>query len=161
MGSAIGATTGFVTDFLTDSDYGDVFPNEDFFPDISTLFLDDMANDGSNAGGSTSATAVYIFCLNLVLIISKVLCLAVFLVICLNMYSLFHMISILPIILIMFYLAFIMDNSLGKLLYFSTIQKPYFRQFAPSGFVASMKPPVFEGVNYKRWVREQCSGFRP
>src|SRR3954467_5691534 len=66
------------------------------------------------------------------------------------MFSLFHMISILPTILIMFYLAFIIDNSLGKLLYFSTIQKPYFRQFAPSGFVASMKPPVFEGVNYKR-----------
>jgi len=61
------------------------------------------------------------------------------------------MISILSIILIMFYLAFIMDNSLGKLLFYSTIQKPYFKQFAPSGFVASMKPPVFEGVNYKRW----------
>ena len=120
MGSAIGATTGFVTDSLTDSDCGDVFPDEDFFPDISTLFLDDMANDGSNAGGSSSATAVYISFLNLVLIVSKVLRLAVCLVICLNMYSLFHMISILPIILIMFYLAFIMDNSLGKLLYYST-----------------------------------------
>lgn len=148
MGSAISATTGFVTDSLTDSD---VFPDEDFFPDISTLFLDDMANDGSNAGGSTSATAVYIFCLNLVLILSRVLCLVVCVAICLILYSLFNMISILPIILVMFYLAFIMDNSLGKLLFYSTIQKPYFRQFAPSGFVASMKPPVFEGVNYKRW----------
>src|SRR3954465_2159973 len=114
LGSAIDVTTGFVTDSLTDSDCGDVFPDEDFFPDISTLFLDDMANDGSNAGGSTSATAVYIFCLNLVLILSKVLCLAVCLAICLNLYSLFSMISILPFILVMFYLAFILDNSLGK-----------------------------------------------
>src|SRR4051812_48887653 len=79
-----------------------------------------MANDGSNIGGSSSATTVYIFFLNLVLIISKVLRLAVCLLICHNMYSLFHMISILPIILIMFYLAFIMDNSLGKLLFYST-----------------------------------------
>src|SRR4051812_31316391 len=79
-----------------------------------------MTNDGSNAGGSSSATAVYIFFLNLVLIVSKVLRLVVCLVICLNMYSLFHMISILSIILIMFYLAFIMDNSLGKFLYSST-----------------------------------------
>src|SRR4051812_4953923 len=60
LGSAISATTGFVTDSLT---------NSDVFPDISTLFLDDMVNDGSNASGSTSATAVYIFCLNLVLIL--------------------------------------------------------------------------------------------
>src|SRR4051812_23020494 len=75
-----------------------------------------MANDG----GSTSATAVYNFCFNLVLILSRVLCLAVCLAICLILYSLLNMISILPIILVMFYLAFIMDNSLGKLLYFST-----------------------------------------
>src|SRR3954465_13425286 len=95
LGSAIGATTGFVMDSLTDSDCGDVFPDENFFPDISTLFLDDMANDGANpnADGS-SAAAVYVFFLNLVLIASQDLRLVVYLVICLNMFSLFHMISI-------------------------------------------------------------------
>uniref|UniRef100_A0ACD5X409 Uncharacterized protein n=1 Tax=Avena sativa TaxID=4498 RepID=A0ACD5X409_AVESA len=108
-----------------------------------------MANDGANTntGGSSSVVAaVYVFFINLVLIASLAVCL----VTCLHMFLLFHMISILYFILIMFYLAYFMGNSLDKLLYYSTIQKPYFRQFAPSGFVASMKPPVFEGVNYKR-----------
>ena len=97
MGSAIGATTGFVTDSITKSDCGDVFPDEDFFPDISTLFLDDMANDGANTntgGSSSAAAAVYVFFINLVLIVSQDLCLAVCLVTCFNMFSLFHMISI-------------------------------------------------------------------
>jgi hypothetical protein len=51
----------------------------------------------------------------------------------------------------MFYLLFAWIKLCGKLLIFPTIQKPYYRQFTPSGFAASMKPPVFEGANYKRW----------
>jgi hypothetical protein len=44
-------------------------------------------------------------------------------------------------------------KSFGKFLIFPTIQKPYafYRQFYPVGYAASLKPPVFEGVNYKRW----------
>ena len=57
MGSAIGATT----DSITDSD--DSFPNDDFFPDIGNLFLDDMgdnvnANANANANADVNATMV-------------------------------------------------------------------------------------------------------
>ena len=41
------------------------------------------------------------------------------------------------IILVMLYLVFLLIKSLGKLLIFPTIQKPYDRQFTPSGFAAS------------------------
>ena len=47
-------------------------------------------------------------------------------------------------ILAMFYLLFLLIKSFGKLLIFPTIQKPYHRQFTPSGFAASMRPPMFE-----------------
>ena len=53
--------------------------------------------------------------------------------------------------LVMFYLVFLLIKSFGKLLIFPTIQKPYYRQFTPSGFAASMRPPMFEGIHYKRW----------
>ncbi|KAK1618488.1 hypothetical protein QYE76_024005 [Lolium multiflorum] len=73
-GRAISATTDFITDF------DDHFPDEDFFPDISSLYLDDMAeNDNVNANAGAQL------------------------------------------------------------------------QFTPSGFVASVKPPLFEGTHYKRW----------
>ena len=54
-------------------------------------------------------------------------------------------------ILVMFYLLFLLIKSFGKLLIFPTIQKPYYRQFTPSGFAACMRPPLFEGIHYKRW----------
>ena len=50
-------------------------------------------------------------------------------------------------ILVMFYLLFLLIKSFGKLLIFPTIQKPYYRQFTPSGFAASMRPPMFEGIH--------------
>ena len=34
---------------------------------------------------------------------------------------------------------------------FSTIEKPDYRQFVSTGFLASTKPFPFEGVLYKRW----------
>ena len=54
-------------------------------------------------------------------------------------------------ILVMLHLVFLVIKSFGKLLIFPTIQKPYHRQFTPSGFAASMRPPIFEGIHYKRW----------
>ena len=54
-------------------------------------------------------------------------------------------------ILVMLYLVFLLTKSFSKLLIFPTIQKPYYRQFTPSGFAASMRPPMFEGIHYKRW----------
>ena len=59
--------------------------------------------------------------------------------------------SLIFVFLVMFFLLFISHKSLGKLLIFPTLQKPYYRQFTPSGFVASVKPPVLEGTHYKRW----------
>jgi hypothetical protein len=55
--------------------------------------------------------------------------------------------------LVIFCLLFSWIKYHGKLLIFPTIQKPYgsYRQFYPDGYAASLKPPVFEGVNYKRW----------
>nr|XP_045088966.1 uncharacterized protein LOC123493341 [Aegilops tauschii subsp. strangulata] len=52
---------------------------------------------------------------------------------------------------VMFYLVFLLAKAYGKLLIFPTIQKPYYRQFTPSEFAASMRPPMFEGIHYKRW----------
>ena len=54
-------------------------------------------------------------------------------------------------ILFTLYLVFLLVKLFGKLLIFPTIQKPYYRQFTPSGFAASMRPPMFEGIHYKRW----------
>ena len=54
-------------------------------------------------------------------------------------------------ILVMLYSVFLLIKSYGKLLIFPTIQKPYYRQFTPSGFAASMKHPMFEGIHYKMW----------
>ena len=55
------------------------------------------------------------------------------------------------VILVMLYLIFLLIKSFDKLLIFPTIQKPYYRQFTPSGFAASMRPPMFEGIHYKLW----------
>ena len=53
MGRAIGATT----DSITNSD--DSFPNDEFFPDIGNLFLDDMGdNVNANADVNTNAGAL-------------------------------------------------------------------------------------------------------
>src|SRR4051812_23178082 len=93
-------------------------------------------------------------------LLSQVLCVAILLGICLNIYLLDHMFSLITIILFMFYLPFIMVNSLGNFLLYSKIQNPYYRQFVPSGFVASIKPPVFEGVNYKRWCARAVLWFQ-
>ena len=54
-------------------------------------------------------------------------------------------------ILVMIYLVFLLIKSFGKLLIFPTIQKPYYRQFTLSDFATSMRPPMFEGIHYKRW----------
>src|SRR6266542_1148271 len=53
--------------------------------------------------------------------------------------------------MVMIYLLFSWIKSHGKLLIFSTIQKPDYRQFSPIGFAAALRPPPFEGVHYKRW----------
>ena len=55
------------------------------------------------------------------------------------------------IVLLMNYFLFSWIKSYAKLLIYSRIQKPDYRQFTPTNFVASMKPFAFKGVTYKRW----------
>jgi hypothetical protein len=43
--------------FITDAHEEDVFPNEDFFPDIANLFSDMSLTGDNTNGGSTSAPA--------------------------------------------------------------------------------------------------------
>jgi hypothetical protein len=55
LGSALCATTDEF--FVTDAHEEDVFPNEDFFPDIDNLFGDMSLTDDNTNGGSVSALA--------------------------------------------------------------------------------------------------------
>ena len=72
-----------------------------------------------------------------------------------------HMACFITTTLVMLYLVFLLIKSFGKLLIFPTIQKPYYRQFTPSGFAASMRPPMFEGIHYKRWRLRAVLLFKP
>jgi hypothetical protein len=67
--------------------------------------------------------------------------------------SLVNMVSLISMLSAMFCLLFSWIKFSGKLLIFPTIQKPYAfdRQFPPVGYATSLKPQVFEGINYKRW----------
>ena len=138
------ATTGFF--FNTDAD--DYFPDDDFFPDVDVLFGNMSA---PNANGSSSSTGLYV----ILLCQFEILLQSSFLAICedlLPVYSLLDgMTSLFPISLAMFYLLLLWIKSTGKLLIYSTIQKPYYRQFSPAGFAASLRPTAFDGVNYKKW----------
>ena len=126
MGSAIGATT----DSITDSD--DSFPNDDFFPDIGNLFLDDMGdnvNTNANADVNTNAGTLMYDVFLLFLQITNMLLNIVFptlcVVICLQLYSYSlsgYMSSLICVFLVMFFLLFISHKSLGKLLIFPTGQ---------------------------------------
>ena len=55
-------TDGFsITDFFTDADAEEVFPNDDYFPDINTLFNDDMGdNINANANGAVPVPPPYV-----------------------------------------------------------------------------------------------------
>jgi hypothetical protein len=61
------------------------------------------------------------------------------------------MIRLNPAIIIMLYYWLFQIKSYGKLLIFSIIQKPDYRQLSPTGLVAATRPPPFDGVHYKRW----------
>jgi hypothetical protein len=77
--------------------------------------------------------------------------------------SLVNMVSLISMFLPILCLLFLWIKYHGKLLIFPTIQKTYafHRQFSPVGYAASLKPPVFEGVNYKRWCAKPSYGSPP
>jgi hypothetical protein len=61
------------------------------------------------------------------------------------------MIRLIPAIIIILYYWLFQIKSYGKLLIYSTIQKPDYRQLSPTGLAATTRPPPFDGVHYKRW----------
>ena len=128
FGERTHATTGF-----------ELFPNDDFFPDTGSLFIDDMG-DNANANASASASAAAAATLYDLLIFLFELLLQFLLVV--YVVDLFYlstilvdrMISLILIILVINCLSFSRIKSTAKLLIYSTIQKPDYRQFVSSGF---------------------------
>ena len=127
----------------------DDFTNDDFFPDLGNLVLDDMG-DNVNAGGAAPAAPYVILSFLFEIVVEFMLLVCALDVIC-SSAMLVRMISLISAAVVMIYILFIQIKSRSNLLIFPTIQKPYHRQFTPSGFAASMRPPMFEGIHYKRW----------
>jgi hypothetical protein len=121
------------TDGITSTD--DSFPDEDFFPDISNLYIDDMADDaGANANANLNANvnppaAPYAICTHVFQFLLQFLVLAfgidvislsVLDMICSSI-LLVCMIRLIPAIIIMLYYWLFWIKSYGKLLIYSTI----------------------------------------
>jgi hypothetical protein len=123
------------TDGITSTD--DSFPDEDFFPDISSLYIDDMAdNTGANANANANLNAnanppvapyaiySYLFQFLLQFLVLAfgvdVICLSVLDVICSSI-LLVCMIRLIPAIIIMLYYWLFRIKSYSKLLIYSTI----------------------------------------
>jgi hypothetical protein len=134
FGERFCATTGGITS--TD----DSFPDEDFFPDISALYIDDMADDaGANANINANTNAnlnananppaapyaicSYLFQFRLQFLVVAlgidVISLSVIDVICSSI-LLVCMIRLIPAIIIMLYYWLFRIKSYGKLLIYST-----------------------------------------
>ncbi|XP_073360370.1 uncharacterized protein [Aegilops tauschii subsp. strangulata] len=142
------AANGDITD--------DEFPNDDFFPDVNDLFSD--MTIGTSA---PSATAPYAILSSLLGLAFGLLLIAIGMDMmhfaydfdCMtSLNELLLVSSFINILLFMFYPLFFWIKLNGKMPNYSTIQKPDLcRQFSPTAFAATLKPSVFEGVNYKRW----------
>ena len=149
--------------------------SDDYFPDVDNL-LDDMEDTDPKSSASAPAAVQYVFLFFLLEVLPQFF-LLVFTLHMLGSTSYMHldllsaremilsssymqmlftftlsnrMTCFITAILVMFYLVFLLIKSFGKLLVFPTIQKPYYRQFTSNGFAASMRPPMFEGIHYKR-----------
>ena len=110
----------------------DDFANDDFFPDLGNLILDDTG-DNVNADGvaPTPSYAIISFLFEIVVEFMFLVCALD--VIC-SSAMLVHMISLISAIDVMIYFLFIRIKSRSNLLIFPTIQNPDYRQFTPSGF---------------------------
>jgi hypothetical protein len=121
------------TDGITSTD--DSFPDEDLFPDISALYIDDMADDaGANANANANLNAnppatPYAICSYLFQFLLQFLVLAFGVdVICLSLLDmicssilLVCMIRLIPAIIIILYYFLFWIKSYDKLLIYSTI----------------------------------------
>jgi hypothetical protein len=112
------------TDGTTSTD--DSFPHEDFFPDISVLYIDDMANDAdANANANLNANAnppaaPYAICSYLFQFLSQLLVLAFGIDVICSSILLVCMIRLIPAIIIMLYYWLFRIKSYGKLPKYST-----------------------------------------
>jgi hypothetical protein len=123
------------TDGITSTD--DSFPKEDFFPDISNLYINDMADANANANANANLNvnananppaAPYAICFYLFQFLLQFLALAFGIdMICLSVLDeicssilLVCMIRLIPVIIIMIYYWLFRIKSYGKLLIFST-----------------------------------------
>jgi hypothetical protein len=104
------------TDFITDVD--EFFPDDDFFPDISSLY-DDIGDNTGNANGSSS-TVPYVLLILLVEIMMQFLAL----VSCLELFLSYSLIDVVTSLFILFlvviYLFSILVISCAKLLIYPT-----------------------------------------
>jgi hypothetical protein len=115
------------TDGITSTD--DSFPDEDFFPDISALYIDDMANDAGanvNANANLNANAnppaaPYAICSYLFQFLLQFLVLAFRVDVICSSILLVCMVRLLPTVITMLYYWLFWIKSYGKLLIFSTI----------------------------------------
>ena len=114
----------------TGSDY---FPNDDFFPGIGNLFIDEMGDNGDDSGSAPATTYVFQSFLFEILLQFLFIVLGVGLISTATI-LVDHMISLILVVPVMNYSLFSWIKSYAKLLISSTIQKPDSRQFTPTGF---------------------------
>ena len=96
----------------------DNFANDDFFPDLGNLILDDMG-DNVNAGGATP-TAPYVILSFLFEIVVELMFLVCALDVICSSTMLVRMISLISAIAVMIYLVLIRINYRSNLLVYST-----------------------------------------
>jgi hypothetical protein len=117
-------TEGF---FITDAHEDDVFPNEDFFPDIDNLFGDMSLTDDNTNGGSASAPAPTPYVFLIFAFALQFLGLAIDLdmldMLC-SYRSLVNMVSLVSMLSAVFCSLFSWIKSSGKLLIFPTFVSP-------------------------------------
>jgi sensor histidine kinase YesM len=127
--------------------------DEDFFPKISGLYIDDMADDvGANANLNANANAnlnantnppvaPYAICSYLFQFLLQFLILAFGIDVIYSSVLLVCMIGLISVIIIMLYYWLFQIKSYGKMLIFSTIKKPDYRQLNPSSLAAATRLP--------------------
>ena len=100
----------------------DDFANDDFFPDLGNLVLDDMG-DNVNAGGAAPAAPYVILSFLFEIVVEFMLLVCALDVIC-SSAMLVRMISLISADVVMIYLLFIRIKSRSNLLIFPTLTSP-------------------------------------
>jgi hypothetical protein len=137
-------TEGF---FITDAHKDDVFPNEDFFPDIDNLFGDMSLTDNNTNDGSASAPAPTSYVFLIFTFTVQFLGLAIDLDMLCSYRSLVNMVTLVSVLSAVFCSLFSWIKSSGKLLIFPTRASPPAPQTDPQ-----MQPVVDFGLGAKKWA---------